>query len=73
MAKPHDYIELLAQHPKFVLFTKKRRLQLIYEPDKKQIRDRGKARWKIALVSDDLAEVQTKLNELANNMEQKDD
>jgi hypothetical protein len=59
----HDYIDLLAQHPKFVIFTKANRLQVIHEPTKEQIRKRGKARWKIVLVTDKLHEADKGLME----------
>jgi len=59
----HDYIDLLGQHPKFVIFTKANRLQVIHEPTKEQIRKRGKARWKIALVTNNLHEADKGLME----------
>lgn len=64
----HDYaedavIDLLAQCPKFVIFTKANRLQIIHEPTKDQIRRRGKARWKITLVTNNLHEADKGLME----------
>jgi hypothetical protein len=59
----HDYIDLLAQCPKFVIFTKANRLQIIHEPTKDQIRKRGKARWKIAFVTNNLHEADKGLME----------
>lgn len=58
-----DYIDLLGCAPKFVIFTKANRVQVIHEPTKEQIRKRGKARWKIALVTNDVHEADKGLAE----------
>ena len=73
MTKKKSYIDLLAQHPKYVLFAKSNRIKLIYEPSKKQIRDRGKVEWNIVLVSDDIVEIQKAVIEWLNNREQNND
>lgn len=58
-----DYIDILGQCPKYVIFMKNNRLQVIHEPSKEQIRKRGKARWKIILVTDNLHEADKGLME----------
>jgi len=62
--KKNDYVDLLAQSPKFVIFTKNNRVQIINEPTEEQIRKRGKTRWKIAFVTDNVDEARATLGQL---------
>lgn len=68
LKKTNDYIDLLGQHPKFVVFTKEDRIQLIVEPSKEQIRKRGKAKWKIALVTNDVEEALKSVRAAVGNL-----
>ena len=71
--KSNEYIDLLAQNPTFVVFTKGNRIQLVHKPTKKQIRSRGKGEWTISLVNDDAIEVQKYLTAKITDMENKND